>query len=413
MNNKKYSSNAVTSNSNIRGDSMNNQSKLLPVTRSTAALGIISMSSASNKPNTYATNQFHDLSVEFANMEDSEDTKREIGIVANSPYVLSNMGQSILDDKGGVMEQEFCNTMDAVPKFDSEAPDHSRFTATNGMARSNPYQNFEVTPAPKFDSQAPEPANTNTGINPYQWQYLPQANTAALQETPTPLPPIQYPRGATEALQDHNDHIPPNRIAEAGPIPHPDREWRPYGTNHWHIFLASPEILKYLSTSEIKEIREHCYQLSKAVEESGSPADSGLPFPDSAYTTADAQTVWKHCDAYIRRRGQLRNNNAARRSRQRKEAELKYWKQKALEHGCPDHEFVWDEREVTPGPTANAYTSTTANAPKTRARGRQRRSPRTRGQRRAAAAAAAAAHGEPVVAAAPEAVPDFNQRDWA
>ncbi|KUI55051.1 hypothetical protein VP1G_02416 [Cytospora mali] len=344
MNNIKYLSNAVTSNDNIRGDIMNNQPKRSPMTRSTAVPGVIPMSSASNKPDAYATNQFHDFSTDLANIDDSADTKRNIGSVVNSPYVVSNVGQSILDDKGGVMEQEFCNT------FDSEAPDHSRLTATNGMAKSNPYQAFE----------------------------------------------------------DHNDHIPPNRIAEAGPIPHPDREWRPYGTNHWHIFLASPEILKYLSTSEIKEIREHCYQLSKAVEDSGSPTNSGLPFPDSAYTTADAQTVWKHCDAYIRRRGQLRNNNAARRSRQRKEAELKYWKQKALEYGCPDHEFVWDEREVTPGPSANAYASTTANAPKTRARGRQRRSPRTHGQRRAAAAA----HGEPVVAA-PAAVPEFNQRDWA
>lgn len=229
--------------------------------------------------------------------------------------------------------------------------------------------------------------------------------------------------------------MPPNRITEAGPVTHPDRDWRPYGTNHWHVFLESPDTLKYLSTAEIKEIREHCNQLNKStMEGAGNPGNSDeegeeegevvLPIPNTGHTTADAQTVWAHCDAYIRRRGQLRNNNAARRSRQRRDAELRYWKRKAVEYGCPDHEFVWDGKELPPDPSANAYasmlpsaatTAAAANAaapppgpaptpapalvpvpvlaappPQTQTRGAARRSARVHRQRQAAATAAEA-----------------------
>jgi hypothetical protein len=147
-------------------------------------------------------------------------------------------------------------------------------------------------------------------------------------------------------------HVPPNRIAEAGPVTHPDPEWRPYGINHWHVFLSQPTLLKYLSSTEIKDIREHCYQLASRGspfggggeddDEDGDDGEPPQPQPvaeGSPYTTDDAQAVWKHCDAYIRRRSQVRNNQAARRSRQRKDAETRYWKALAIKHGAPDHDF--------------------------------------------------------------------------
>ncbi|KAG8167488.1 hypothetical protein KVR01_003177 [Diaporthe batatas] len=152
----------------------------------------------------------------------------------------------------------------------------------------------------------------------------------------------------------HQAHVPPNRIAEAGPVPHPDPEFRPYGTNHWHVFLTEPTLLKYLSSTEIKDIREHCFGMAgRATAASGGGGGGGeggddqpllvhVPVAEgSAYTTADAQAVWKHCDAYIRRRGQVRNNQAARRSRMRKDAETRYWKALALQFGAPDHDFDW------------------------------------------------------------------------
>lgn len=154
--------------------------------------------------------------------------------------------------------------------------------------------------------------------------------------------------GGAQAAQPpghHAAHVPPNRIQEAGPVTHPDPEWRPYGVNHWHVFLNEPTLLKYMSSTEIKDIRDHCYELAKPQ----GGGDDPLPVAEgSAHTTADAQAVWRHCDAYVRRRSQVRNNQAARRSRQRKDAETRYWKAKALEYGAPDHEFNWDLAEESP-----------------------------------------------------------------
>ncbi|ROW05790.1 hypothetical protein VMCG_05226 [Cytospora schulzeri] len=384
MNNMSSSRNAMASGDSGRGDNIIGQPQTRPMTRSATLSKFSSTSPAPIRPDVHASNQYQSVKIDLTDLDDSTETKTNIGMLTNSPYLArNNMGQSISGGMSGMMEQNFYDTMGAVPKFDSEAPDPNIMQFAQGMAMPSLYQTFDMNPVPKFESQAPEPVNAVTAMNPYQAQYFAQASAPAPLATPAPT--RQYSRGATEAPRSEIDHLPPNRIAEAGPIPHPDREWRPYGTNHWYIFLASPEILKYLSTSEIKEIREHCYQLSKATDANGSPTNAVLSIPDSHYTTMDAQTVWKHCDAYIRRRGQLRNNNAARRSRQRKEAELKYWKQKALEYGCPDHEFVWDGREVTPPPSANAYASTTG--PQTRARARQGRPSRGRGQRKAINAA--------------------------
>ncbi|ROW02374.1 hypothetical protein VSDG_02419 [Cytospora chrysosperma] len=384
------------------GDDNNGQHQSNPMTRSSK---INPTSPASEQLDAHTANKFQGFNIDLTNLDDSTDTKSTIGMLNNSPYVVGNgLCHPFAGGIGGMMEQNFFNSVDAVPKFDPEIPGPNSFDPIQGMALPTSYQSFEMTTIPKFDSQASEPANNNAGFDLYQSQYFAQTSTPASQAIPAPI--HQFSRGATEAPQAEIDHVPPNRIPEAGPVPHPDRDWRPYGTNHWHVFLGSPETLKYLSTSEIKEIREHCYQLSKTLDADGNPTNAVLLIPDTAYTTTDAQTVWRHCDAYIRRRGQLRNNNAARRSRQRKEAELKYWKKKALEYGCPDHEFVWDGREVTPPPSANAYASTPAG-PQTRARTRQTRPSRGRGQRRADNAA----RDESV--AAFQGVPDFSQPNWS
>lgn len=396
------SNNAMASGDNGRGDDQTGQPQSRPMTRS---LKITSTSPAPNQPGAHASNEFQGFDIDLTNLDDPTDTKSTIGMMNNNPYLVgNNLCHPIAGGMGGMMEQNFFNSVDAMPKFDPETLDPNRFDLTQAMAMPNLYQTFDMTTISKFDSQASEPVNANTGLDPYRIQYFAQASTPVPRATPAPV--LQFSRGATEATQAEIDHVPPNRIAEAGPVPHPDRDWRPYGTNHWHVFLASPGTLKYLSTAEIKEIREHCYQLSKALDADGNPTNAVLLIPDTAYTTTDAQTVWKHCDAYIRRRGQLRNNNAARRSRQRKEAELKYWKNKALEHGCPDHEFVWDGHEVTTPPSANAYASIPAG-PQTRARARQGRPSRGRGQRGDNIAARDEAF------AAPEAVPDFNQPNWS
>lgn len=407
MSNTNSSHKTIASGGNGHSDTMNRQPpSRRPITRSTAGSTNASMPSPSNQSdaNASSSSQFQGFNIDLTNLDDSVDTKSNIGIMTNSPYLVGNtFGQPIA---GGVVSKREPNPfsiLDAVPKFDSEAPDPSRFNVTYGMSISNSYQAFDMTPVPRFDSQVPEPVSATTGMDPYQIQYFAQASTPAPPTTSAPT--SRFSRGVTEVSNAEIDHVAPNRITEAGPIPHPDQDWRPYGTNHWHVFLATPDTLKYLSTSEIKEIREHCYQLSKAVDANGDATNAVLLIPNTTYTTADAQTVWKHCDSYIRRRGQLRNNNAARRSRQRKDAETKYWRKKALEYGCPDHEFVWDGREVTPNAATNAYASTPAG-PQTRARARQGRAARGRGQRRGNTAAREGS------VAAPGGAPDLDQPNW-
>lgn len=182
-------------------------------------------------------------------------------------------------------------------------------------------------------------------------------------------------RQAPATNPSHQAHVPPNRIAEAGPVRHPDPEWRPYGVNHWHVFLTEPTTLKYLSSTEIKDIRDHCYELAKVQGADDEPmpiaASSGS---GSAYTTADAQAVWRHCDAYVRRRSQVRNNQAARRSRQRKDAETRYWKAKAIEYGAPDHEFDWslvEEEEPSGGQGSSTTAENAGQAARARTRAQQ------------------------------------------
>ncbi|KAJ0115780.1 hypothetical protein J7T55_010603 [Diaporthe amygdali] len=257
------------------------------------------------------------------------------------------------------------NTMSPVPKFD---PDHSAFPPFPTKYES--FMQEEEETKPDLRSIATEDT-PRTPVRKRPRTSVGSTGTAPAAITSSPAVNTSSPAASSLAgggdqqapAASHTAHVPPNRILEAGPLRHPDPEWRPYGVNHWHVFLTEPTTLKYLSSTEIKDIREHCYELAKAA----GVGDAPQPITNTAYTTADAQAVWRHCDAYVRRRGQVRNNQAARRSRARKDAETRYWKAKALEYGAPDHEFIWDGDEGSPGsPSAPAA----ATVPQPQAQGR-------------------------------------------
>ncbi|ROW15234.1 hypothetical protein VPNG_02969 [Cytospora leucostoma] len=403
MSNMDSSINTRTPGSHSDGCDIKEQHQPQPESCNTAASNMAAIASASYQSDAYTTNQRQDIHVDLTSLDDTRDTESTLPMFANNQYLADN-------------SKPIKSIEEVVPKFDPEAPEPQsfEFASGNGIPMLNAHQPFGIQTITKFESQPPEPANTRMDIyqipqytfthtfpeasSPAQTNNIAQAYTPAPRATPASLTP-RYSRGVTAAPQEIAESILPNRIAEPGPITHPDRDWRPYSTNHWHVFISTPDTLKYLSTAEIKEIRDHCYELSKALDEDGNPTTEPVPIPETVFTTADAQAVWRHCDAYIRRRGQLRNNNAARRSRQKREAETRYWRRKALEYGCPDHEFVWDERDVTPGPSANAYASarppvaaepaaTAASFPRTHARASQRRSERVRHQRQGSASVA-------------------------
>lgn len=140
-----------------------------------------------------------------------------------------------------------------------------------------------------------------------------------------------------------------NRVSPAGPRIHPDPSFRPIGTNNWTDILHDHTLLQYLSNSNIKEIKDHVGTLGEATIDpctgrrrrhrgGGGPAlIAGGP-----YNTDDATAVWSYCDAYMKRRGQERNNRAARRSRARKESETLHWKTIALAAGAEDRDFEYD-----------------------------------------------------------------------
>ncbi|KAK7743215.1 hypothetical protein SLS53_004300 [Cytospora paraplurivora] len=392
--------NTRTSGSRSGGGGINEQHQPQPKSCNTAASTMAAIASASYQSDAYTTKQRQDILVDLTSLDDTRDTESTLSMFANNQYLVD--------------KSEPINSIeDVVPKFDPEAPESQTFELpfSYGVPMTKAYQPFDKQTITKFEAKPPEPANARMDIyqipaythtytvpaadSPAQTNNVVQAYTPAPGADPASLTP-RYSRGATAAPQDIIESILPNRIPEAGPITHPDRNWRPYSTNHWHVFISTPDTLKYLSTAEIKEIRDHCYKLCQAADEDGNPITDAVPIPETDFTTADAQAVWRHCDAYIRRRGQLRNNNAARRSRQKREAETRYWRRKALEYGCPDHEFVWDERDVTPGRSTNAYASArpaaaaaaAAAPPQTHARARQRRSERVRHQRQGTAAVA-------------------------
>ncbi|KAF3767967.1 basic-leucine zipper transcription factor DNA binding nucleus regulation of transcription, DNA-dependent [Cryphonectria parasitica EP155] len=131
----------------------------------------------------------------------------------------------------------------------------------------------------------------------------------------------------------------PSRIKDAGYTRHPDPNFRPYGPNQWVDILYNHTLLRYISKNEITDIRKHCEKLAQAV----NPDDPRPVLIDNGpFTTADAQAVWKYCTVYIKRRDQLRNNVSARKSRSRKDNEVKHWKMIALAAGAPDVPFEFD-----------------------------------------------------------------------
>lgn len=178
----------------------------------------------------------------------------------------------------------------------------------------------------------------------------------------TQYPEMLSPTPDTAFVRPEYVNLETNRIAEPGPIAHPDKNFRPYGTNNWHVILHDHTRLCYLSNSEIKEIRDHVGELNTFIFSQepvthgksqgqfahvaeGEPNKQPRLIEGGPYNTDDATQVWKYCHAYLGRRGQMRNNNAARRSRMKKESETRYWKLLALQAGVPDHDYDFTEAE--------------------------------------------------------------------
>lgn len=158
-----------------------------------------------------------------------------------------------------------------------------------------------------------------------------------------------------------------NRIAQPGPVPHPDKNFRPYGINNWHMILHDHTLLRYLAQAEIRQIRDYVGRLaeqerldaqrdhlngvvtgSTGIQPIGNAESARQPprlLGDGPYNVDDLTQVWTYCQRYLDRRAQLRNNNAARRSRTKKDAEIYYWKNLALSHGVVDHEYDFNEGE--------------------------------------------------------------------
>lgn len=408
-------------------------------------------------------------------------TRAALGMAGNNPGQASNPGPfSTVDLTGmdynigspgsmGLYGSTLNSGVDPNPFMSNT---YDPFSSTGGSAQQGQGAARDTSPVPKFDpellSDSPQfisPMQYETFEEEEQRETKPDARRFRTEGTPTRAPRAQRASMAMAnippATPDVNSpvdssfeassgggggggvgsssgrrapqtpayqaHVPPNRIAEAGPVTHPDPEWRPYGTNHWHVFLREPTLLKYLSSTEIKDIREHCFAMAaKGADDGDNDGDGNDQQPrpvalGSQYTTADARAVWKHCDAYIRRRSQVRNNQAARRSRQRKDAETRYWKTLAVQYGAPDHEFDWglvDEdgnlpAHISAPAAAPARTGTAAAAAEgsggagagvqTRARARAQQQQ----QQRAAAANRRASASSSGAAARPDF--DFNQ----
>lgn len=173
----------------------------------------------------------------------------------------------------------------------------------------------------------------------------------------TVYPDLLYPFAAPETtgfVRPEYINLEVNRIAQPGPVSHPDKNFRPYGTNNWFVILHDHTLLRFLSNSEVKEIRDHAGDLANLAlfeecsEQQQPDRESQSQvrlIGQGPYNNQDATQVWTYCQAYLSRRGQMRNNNAARRSRMKKEAETHYWKSLALAAGVPDHEYVYTEEE--------------------------------------------------------------------
>ncbi|KAH8747463.1 hypothetical protein F5883DRAFT_243836 [Diaporthe sp. PMI_573] len=324
-------------------------------------------------------NQNQGFGVDLTGMDYPTDSQNIMGLYGSTlnsgldPNSFALSSYNPFPDVGGGMPQnaqgQDYRNISPVPKFDPDL-----LSASPDFITPNQYESFgEDEYESKPDSRGVRAQGTPTPAARQRRTSLALADispatavTSSPADSSYEAPEQQGSGGGTgsgSGRQPTNPpayqaHVPPNRIAEAGPVRHPDPEWRPYGVNHWHVFLREPTTLKYLSSTEIKDIREHCYELASkkaASGEDGEDNDEPQPVTEgSPYTTADAQAVWKHCDAYVRRRSQVRNNQAARRSRQRKDAETRYWKAKALEYGAPDHEFDWSLAGESPPAPAPA-----------------------------------------------------------
>lgn len=363
------------------------QSRPLRQAANTASQGMSRATRGAGVSPGQAANQFQGFDVDLTGMDyatGSPNTTGLYGSTLNSSMDPNSLASGSYNPRAGIgggmqqspQRQDYRN-MSPVPKF--ENPD---LPGTPEFISPSQYESFaeeeretkpdprrlrnEGTPTPAHRRRrsslaqtdtSPATANTNSSPANHSFDSLEQGGGAGSNSGRQAVQTINNP--------SHQAHVPPNRIAEAGPVTHPDPEWRPYGVNHWHVFLTEPTTLKYLSSTEIKDIRDHCYELAKVQGADDEP----LPIAaGSQYTTADAQAVWRHCDAYVRRRSQVRNNQAARRSRQRKDAETRYWKAKALEYGAPDHEFDWSLVEDSPpGPSSSTAAE---GAGQTRARTR-------------------------------------------
>ncbi|KAI3392635.1 hypothetical protein diail_5423 [Diaporthe ilicicola] len=416
-------------------------------------------------------NQYHGFTTDLTNMDPSL-----MGLVDSTLTHPMDPSLSMLGGYnpptgvyGSTQQQQGPQRMDytsgsPVTKFDPDTPVNTDFAALDQTEQYDDFMqddaDYETKSNPSRSRKGKETATTaprgnRRGTGPTQ------ASTAANNATTANSPANgtiegQGQGGRQAGAASHRrkpaPHVPPNRIAEAGPVQHADPNWRPYGVNHWHVFLYEPTLLKYLSSTEIKDIRDHCYELAQkggifdGEGEDGDDIDGDdggsnrgnddgndtaaaalrtitVPGSSERYSPADASAVWRHCDAYIRRRGQVRNNEAARRSRQRKEAECKYWKALALAYGAPDHDFDMDESKGSrSAAAAAAAASPEQGSGGGRARNRSRGQGRGQGGQAQAGPssggsggrqedAAAAAQGGPsadAAASAPEPDPEFD-----
>lgn len=144
-----------------------------------------------------------------------------------------------------------------------------------------------------------------------------------------------------------------SRIDEPGPDTHHDLSYRNPGPHQWPEFLHTPGLLRYAPNAAIKDIQKHCRDMISAATKKktnkskgqgcGGDDDSSSPLVEGGpYDVSDANCVWKYCEAYLKRRAQLNNNQAASRSRAMKAAALKHWRALALEAGFPEDEFRCD-----------------------------------------------------------------------
>lgn len=239
---------------------------------------------------------------------------------------------------------------ESIPGGDGSILNQSQFSAVmehgfhfNSPLSAIPSFQGRTKQAPSFLSSSS--LQPNHGDTYSQYQRLAASPLSANNSAEgTPFPDFVGP--ATTFVRPAYINLEVNRLTQPGPIPHPDKNFRPYGTNNWHVILHDHTLLRYLSNSEIKEIRDHVGELASAAPfADGADRPQPVLIGDGPYHTDDATQVWKYCQAYTNRRGQMRNNNAARRSRMKKESETWHWKMLALGAGVPDHEYEFTEEE--------------------------------------------------------------------